>query len=530
MNTKYSINCCTSLGLMASLVLGINVASGQICTPSAVIQGNSGTNSVLMGTTGCAQVPGAGRLQVKGDATSVSTFNYAGNFLMPPSNSPVGKQNMGILSTSGQSATASGLSTTGGKFEAYGGSDYVTGIEANAKLDLPIFLSTVNVTGVNAQAWTNKAMTSGFLVGLSGTASFSAGGSAGTASGVHGATGYLGTGTIGVGHGVYGLVYNGPSYTTAYGLRGDVQSGVTAGTSFGSCGITRGGATRYGMYGEATSTGAFTRLYGVFGRAPMVQAIPITNWNSVTSWAGYFDGHVQVVGSFTSASDRKLKQNEEPIANATVLLRKLQPKSYLFNADKFPGMNLPRGKQFGLIAQEVMEVLPALVLQASHPEILDGRGNIVAPAMDYLAMNYQGLTPILIAGFKEQQLLIENQEKEIAQQRELIDKFEQRLDIIERNKGRLDLGYAVSKGSLFQNAPNPFSETTIIRFNMDSGAIRGAIRIADAQGKLVWSAEELKGPNGQVMVPAGQLGAGSYTYSLLVDGELVDSKVMVVIK
>ena len=69
-------------------------------------------------------------------------------------------------------------------------------------------------------------------------------------------------------------------------------------------------------------------------------------------------------------------------------------------------------KQIGVIAQEVETILPELVST-------DNNG--------YKAVDYSKLTPVLIEAMKEQQAIIESQQKEIdelkAQMREILEKL-----------------------------------------------------------------------------------------------------------
>ena len=72
----------------------------------------------------------------------------------------------------------------------------------------------------------------------------------------------------------------------------------------------------------------------------------------------------------------------------------MQPKSYKFKKDQKKS-SVPKGLQFGLLAQEVQEILPNLVKESvvtnDEGEVTDHR----------LGVNYLGLIPILIAAQQE---------------------------------------------------------------------------------------------------------------------------------
>ena len=80
---------------------------------------------------------------------------------------------------------------------------------------------------------------------------------------------------------------------------------------------------------------------------------------------------------------------------------------------------------------------------------------------------------------------------------------------------------------LEQNQPNPFSQTTIIRYSMPQG-MSGVINIYDVGGSLVKSFKT--NTSGQATVNADELKAGTYTYTLSVNGKLAATKKLVLLK
>ena len=77
----------------------------------------------------------------------------------------------------------------------------------------------------------------------------------------------------------------------------------------------------------------------------------------------------------------------------------------LFGVEKIPQqhphMQMPPGRQLGLMAPEVQEVLPELVERVPIPAEYDTTGTMVAEATSHLAINYNGFIPVLIAAVKE---------------------------------------------------------------------------------------------------------------------------------
>lgn len=119
-------------------------------------------------------------------------------------------------------------------------------------------------------------------------------------------------------------------------------------------------------------------------------------------------------GTLTHESDIKFKQNIIPVRNALERLLKLNPVTYTYDTEKFKAFNLPKGQQFGLIAQELQTIFPEFVSKQMHPgSDGDENGNGKTDPVEYLGVNYIDLIPILIQSTKEQQELINQQKAEI---------------------------------------------------------------------------------------------------------------------
>ena len=97
------------------------------------------------------------------------------------------------------------------------------------------------------------------------------------------------------------------------------------------------------------------------------------------------DGNVVGLG-VGCPSDARFKRNIETLPNALDAVGKLRGVRYEWNTEEFKDREFPAGKQVGLIAQEVREVVPQAVIEQS-----DG----------YLAVDYARLVPLLIEGMKE---------------------------------------------------------------------------------------------------------------------------------
>ena len=225
-------------------------------------------------------------------------------------------------------------------------------------------------------------------------------------------------------------------------------------------------------------------------------------------------GDALASGGMWVNSDKRIKRDIKPITSAMDKLMKLNPSVYYFNRDeiKYKYLNLPKEQQFGLIAQEVKEVFPNIVREyKTHDEDGKERSETVH------SINYTSLIPVLIKGMQEQQ-------NTIAALQEKIAKLENALNSITSKTG---LGYDASSASLEQNQPNPFNQTTIIRYKIPAGA-NAQINVYNASGAMIKTMRATE--NGQAQINAGELRAGTYTYTLVVNGKQVASKKMVMLK
>jgi hypothetical protein len=80
---------------------------------------------------------------------------------------------------------------------------------------------------------------------------------------------------------------------------------------------------------------------------------------------------------------------------------------------------------------------------------------------------------------------------------------------------------------LEQNVPNPFAEQTTINYILPDNTNKAQMLFYNLQGKLIQSVELVQKGKGQLNVFASDLSNGIYTYTLVVDGRVIDSKKMV---
>jgi len=369
--------------------------------------------------------------------------------------------------------------------------------------------------------------------------------------------------------GIYGL--NSGSYELQVGIVGESKHATQ--TNIGVGGISRTGTdttTNFGLYGIADSSeqanvglvgfaeseveeGINVGVGGIAGYSGMenkggffqVPGDSISNNYAIhafvesgsapNNYAGYFNGDVNITGTLYNPSDGKLKNNVQDIESALELINQLAPKDYEYKTADYATLNLPVGKQYGLIAQEVEAVMPELVSEIVNPALRDRKGKMIEAPVSYKAINYTGIIPILIGAVKEQQQTIDSLTKVI----------DERLTVLENGlshccganarmaappAGEETHNVSVELSALQvvvleQNVPNPFAEQTSIQYFIPDDAGAAQMVFVDVTGRVIKSVEVEKG-YGTVTVFAQNLSQGTYSYSLIIDGKVIETKKM----
>ena len=290
----------------------------------------------------------------------------------------------------------------------------------------------------------------------------------------------------------------------------------------------------FGVYGNAgNATNGYN--YGVYGRltgnnngAAIVGTLTYDLGFLISGkYAGYFDGVTKVDGTLyatnvVNTSDIRLKENVTNLIDIedgrTTLdnIQKMNVIEYNFKTDRYiPDAEkdtmktsfvraedkISKERHYGLSAQELQTIYPNLVKEGQ-----DG----------YLGVNYIELVPILIRSIQE---------------------LKQELDEVRGgDKGIMSRSATTAIGTaktasnvLFQNAPNPFKEQTIIRFSLSDDAQNAAICIFDMSGKMLKKLPISSGES-SVCINGWELGEGMFLYTLMVNGREIDTKRMIISK
>ena len=94
-------------------------------------------------------------------------------------------------------------------------------------------------------------------------------------------------------------------------------------------------------------------------------------------------------------------------------------------------------------------------------------------------------------------------------------------------KGSFIIGENKDEAILYQNAPNPFKNTTIIRYYLPENFQKAFLQITDLQGNILKTYQLNGGGQQSTAINGSELSSGTYFYTLFVDGKQVDSKKMI---
>lgn len=233
-------------------------------------------------------------------------------------------------------------------------------------------------------------------------------------------------------------------------------------------------------------------------------------------------GAILATGTITP-SDERLKKNISEIGIMKLRCKDLKPVIYNFNVErmgvKMEGIDTIKGckidkefyqrKHYGFIAQDVKEIFPELVYE-------DNEGG--------LSVNYMEFIPMLFKLVKEQEAKIEQLSTEI----EMVKKdccTSSKLKSASISTGENE--NPTAENVLFQNAPNPFVVTTTIRFSLAKNINKAMINIYNMNGSQLKSIELHQRGDGSITINGGEFKAGMYLYALITDGQVIDTKRMV---
>ena len=162
-------------------------------------------------------------------------------------------------------------------------------------------------------------------------------------------------------------------------------------------------------------------------------------------------------------------------------------QEYLIKSEK------ERKNKIGFIAQDVQKVIPEAV---SYDD-----------STDVYSISYTRIIPVLVEAMKEQQLIIESLQSEINSLKRQEEKSDDKL------KGssitdKIDNNQTISESVLYQNSPNPFTESTKIEYYLSDNVQNASINIYNMDGTQLKSVELNQLGYGKITINGDELNAG----------------------
>jgi hypothetical protein len=254
-------------------------------------------------------------------------------------------------------------------------------------------------------------------------------------------------------------------------------------------------------------------------------------------------------GSWTATSDARLKQDVNEYKDGLKEVLAIRPVTYRYNVQS--GHDTEK-EYVGVIAQELKEVAPYMVgsFQKNEQVYLD----VDNSAMTYMLINAvkevnTKVEAVSTEGMVSREefvaLKAENEDLKARNQRMegQIEAILSRLNAFDTDLQSCCFEHGASQSSvhspqsteadapkLEQNIPNPFRDNTTIKYYLPSDSRTATISISDLNGVQL-KQFDLVGTRGfgQVLISGGSFAAGTYVYTLTVNGKQVDSKKMMLL-
>jgi hypothetical protein len=299
-------------------------------------------------------------------------------------------------------------------------------------------------------------------------------------------------------------------------------------------------------YNAGVSTGGLnnTTELGYNAIATASNSVVIGN-NSVTSIGGY--------ANWTNFSDGRYKKNINENVPGLVFINKLKPVTYTLDvegieaklhagqkaANGTDGKPLPDTRQDPVVRQAIREksqvVYTGFVAQDVYKtaqSIGYNFSGVDKPGDDqksFYGLRYSDFVVPLVKAVQELSAANDSLAAANAQLNARLTAIEQKLGITNENTPNKTV-LSLSSARLDQNTPNPFNQTTLISYYLPQASGSAIIQITDIFGQPVKSVPLSVNGYGQLTLQTGQLAAGTYTYSLIVGGQLIDTKKMLLVK
>ena len=318
-----------------------------------------------------------------------------------------------------------------------------------------------------------------------------------------------------------------------YGLRGHAEYATT---SIGVKGSAGSATKAIGLLGEISNSTYGAAVYGSINDG-------FGYYLTSGKYAGFFHGNVKVVGNITATSTLQGALLGEASSSSGSSANGLSLRSASI-ASSLSGLNVTTYQKERPEKPEITETiyddLDIDTLQRGkepEPDIMDeqyyGKTHYALdadrleesfPDLVYIkedgskVINYMEMIPLLVQSINELNAKIEVLEGQVSE------------GAAKKTRSATNKKASpLTQNRLYQNTPNPFKEQTVIRFSLADDVQNAAICIFDMTGKTI---KKMPVSSGMESVSVGgyELGEGMFLYSLVVNGQEIDTKRMIISK
>lgn len=239
-------------------------------------------------------------------------------------------------------------------------------------------------------------------------------------------------------------------------------------------------------------------------------------FNTNGRFAGLFHGDLKITdavfaSAYNTLADSRLNDDMKPLEFGNLEnLMQLNVYSYglkQFNVDSGDETStldyynddsgILEKEHFGLSGQEIEKIYPNLVSESR-----DG----------YLSVNYIEMIPLLIQSIQELKL-------ELDRTKDQLEELKTEYKVANRS--------TESSAVLYQNTPNPFLENCVVKCSIPQDAVTATLYLYDVNGRQIDSVIIKDRGDVSIVIDDTLFDAAIYFYSLVVNGEVVDTKRMI---
>ena len=250
------------------------------------------------------------------------------------------------------------------------------------------------------------------------------------------------------------------------------------------------------------------------------------------------------VVSWTTVSDGRFKSHIQSNVPGLAFINQLKPVTYTLNVSELSKFLRPNG----ITDKDGKKLnLPELTTDATTSEKIIHTGFIAQDVeavakklgfdfngidkpkteQDIYGLRYAEFVTPLVQAVQELSNANDNLKAEINNLKSQLSDIMQQIKELKNGQGASISGV---NPVLKQNSPKPFNSNTIIGYFIPTTSKNAQMIVTNSKGQLLKTIPLKSYGESQITINAGELAAGSYFYTLTVDGQRMDTKQMILTK